>query len=90
MTTNSSFQYAIQLDNVKQITNIFWADARMIIDYYNFCDVMTFDTTYGTNKELRPLGVFTGFNHHRGLTVFGVALLYDETAESFSDCLKAS
>ena len=83
MTTNPSFLYAIQLDNVKQITNIFWADARMIIDYANFGDVVTFDITYGTNKELRPLRVFTGFNHHRGLTVFGAALLYDETAESF-------
>lgn len=83
MTTNPSFQYVVQLDNVKQITNIFWADARMIIDYSNFGDVVTFDTTYGTNKELRPLGVFIGFNHHRGLMVFGDALLYDETAESF-------
>ena len=55
----------------------------MIIDYANFGDVVTFDSTYGTNKELRPLGVFTGFNHHKGLTVFGVALLYDKTAESF-------
>ena len=44
---------------------------------------MTFDTTYGTSKELRPLGVFTSFNHHRGVVIFGVALLYDETAESF-------
>ena len=56
---------------------------RMIIDYANFGDVVTFDITYGTNKELRPLRVFIGFNHHRGLTVFRVALLYDETAESF-------
>ncbi|KAL0012772.1 hypothetical protein SO802_007880 [Lithocarpus litseifolius] len=55
----------------------------MIIDYSNFGDVVTFDTTYGTNKELRPFGVFTGFTHHRGLTVFGVALLYDEKAKSF-------
>ncbi|XP_065628791.1 protein FAR1-RELATED SEQUENCE 5 [Quercus suber] len=55
----------------------------VVIDYANFGDVVTFDTTYGTNKELRPLGVFTGFNHHRGLTVFGAALLYDETVESF-------
>ena len=46
----------------------------MVIDYANFGDVVTFDTTYGTNKELRPLGVFIGFNHHRGLTVFGAAL----------------
>ena len=55
----------------------------MVIDYANFGDVVTFDTTYGTNKELRPLGVFIGFNHHRGLTVFGATLLYDETVESF-------
>jgi hypothetical protein len=60
-------------------TNIFWVDARMIIDYAYFGDVITFDTTCGTNKELRPLGVFTGFNHHRGVVIFGVALLYDET-----------
>ena len=32
---------------------------------------------------LRPLGVFIGFNHHKGLTVFGAALLYDETVDSF-------
>jgi len=51
------------LDNIEQITNIFWADA---IDYDNFGDVLTFDITYGTNKELRPLGVFTSFNYHRG------------------------
>ena len=59
LTTNPSFQYAVQLDNVEQITNIFWADARMIIDYANFGDVVTFDTTYSTNEELRPvMGVY--------------------------------
>ena len=89
MTTNPSFQYAIQLDNVEQITNIFWADARIIIDYTNFGNVVTFDTTYDTNKELRLLGVFTNFNHHRRLTVFGDAFLYDETVDSFKWLLKA-
>ncbi|KAL0011331.1 hypothetical protein SO802_006439 [Lithocarpus litseifolius] len=68
---------------INKITNIFWADARMVIDYANFGDVVTFDTTYGTHKKLRPLRVFTGFNHHRGLTIFGAALLYDEMVESF-------
>ena len=33
----------MQLDNDDQITNIFWADARMVIDYVYFGDV-TFDT----------------------------------------------
>ncbi|GKA56505.1 FAR1-related sequence 5-like protein [Tanacetum coccineum] len=80
---NPSFYHAIQLDEDEQITNIFWADARMIMDYSYFGDVVTFDTTYSTNKECRPLGVFIGFNHHRGIVVFGASLLYDETSESF-------
>ena len=83
MNKNPSFHYAVQLNSEEQITNIFWVDARMLIDYANFGDVMTFNTTYDTNKALKPLGVFTDFNHHRGVVIFGAALLYDETAESF-------
>ncbi|XP_043705054.1 protein FAR1-RELATED SEQUENCE 5-like [Telopea speciosissima] len=80
---NPSFTYSLQLDNEEQITNIFWADPRMIIDYSIFGDVVIFDTTFCTNKEYRPFGVFSGFNHHRGVIIFGAALLYDETTESF-------
>ncbi|XP_043718131.1 protein FAR1-RELATED SEQUENCE 5-like [Telopea speciosissima] len=78
-----SFTYGLQLDTEEQITNIFWADARMLIDYELFGDVVTFDTTFCTNEENRPLGIFFGFNHHRGVVIFGAALLYDETVESF-------
>ncbi|XP_042494245.1 protein FAR1-RELATED SEQUENCE 5-like [Macadamia integrifolia] len=53
------------------------------VDYAHFGDVISFDTTFCTNKECRLFGVFVGFNHHRGIIIFGVALLYDETAESF-------
>ncbi|XP_042486538.1 protein FAR1-RELATED SEQUENCE 5-like [Macadamia integrifolia] len=80
---NPSFTYSFQLDSEEQITNIFWADPKMIIDYTQFGDVVSFDTTFRTNKECRPFGLFAGFNHHRGCTVFGAALLYDETVESF-------
>lgn len=80
---NPSFHYAIQLDCNEHITNIFWADAKMIIDYAHFGDVVTFDTTFGTNRDHRPLGVFVGFNHFRETVIFGGALLYDETFESF-------
>lgn len=55
---NPSFQYSIELDCEEQITNIFWADAKMLIDYALFGDVVAFDTTFGTNKEHRPLGIF--------------------------------
>ncbi|XP_042519151.1 protein FAR1-RELATED SEQUENCE 5-like [Macadamia integrifolia] len=80
---NPSFTYSFQLDSEEQITNIFWADPKMIIDYAQFGDVVSFDTTFRTKKECMPFGLFTGFNHHRGCTVFRVDLLYDETVESF-------
>jgi zinc finger SWIM domain-containing protein 3 len=80
---NPSFHYALQMDCEEQITNIFWADAKMIMDYAHFGDVVSFDTTFGTNKESRPFGVFVGFNHFRETVVFGATLMYDETFESF-------
>ncbi|KAK4564321.1 hypothetical protein RGQ29_006403 [Quercus rubra] len=80
---NPSYYFATQLDCEELITTIFWANARMIIDYSHFDDVITFDTTYSTNRDARPLGVFLGLNHHRETVVFGGALLYDETIESF-------
>ena len=41
--------------------------------------VVTFDTTFGTNKEYRPFGVFLGLNQFRETTIFGATLLFDET-----------
>jgi zinc finger SWIM domain-containing protein 3 len=59
---NPSFQHVVQLDRDEQIANVFWADAKMIIDYAHFGDVITFDTTFGTNKEYMPFGVFVGYH----------------------------
>jgi hypothetical protein len=55
----------------------------MIVDYAHFSDVVSFDTTFGTNRESRPFGVFVEFNKFRETIVFGDALMYDETFESF-------
>ncbi|XP_051134539.1 protein FAR-RED IMPAIRED RESPONSE 1-like [Andrographis paniculata] len=52
-------------------------------DYALFRDSITFDTTYQTNKNHIPLGVFVGFNNHRQTSIFGAALLYEETQDSF-------
>ena len=83
MVQNPSFHYVVQLDIEKQKINIFWPDVKMIIDYAHFGDVFSFDTTFGTNKEFRPLATLIGFNHHKEMVIFGAVLLYDETAESF-------
>ena len=44
-----TFFYSMQLDAEDFITNIFWADSRMLIDYEHFGDVVCFDTIYKTN-----------------------------------------
>ncbi|XP_028067917.1 protein FAR1-RELATED SEQUENCE 5-like [Camellia sinensis] len=80
---NPYFYYAIQLDVDEMITNIFWVDHEMITDYELFGDAVSFDTTFQTNKEYRPLALFTVFNHFRKTVIFGVSLLYDETTASF-------
>ncbi|KAF7811845.1 protein FAR1-RELATED SEQUENCE 5-like [Senna tora] len=83
LLVNPSFYHAYQMDNEEQITNIFWADARMLLDYGYFGDVISFNTTFCINNAHRPLAIFSGFNHFRGVVVFGAALLYDETKTSF-------
>jgi zinc finger SWIM domain-containing protein 3 len=78
-----SYFYSIQLDDDDQIMNIFWVDARSVVDYGHFGDVICFDTTYRTNTYDRPFAPFVGVNHHKQTIIFGAALLYDETLESF-------
>ncbi|KAM0841717.1 hypothetical protein ACQ4PT_058836 [Festuca glaucescens] len=80
---NPSFYYAIQVDESDKAANVFWADARSILDYHYFSDVICFDMTYKVNDYSRPLALFVGMNHHRQMVIFGAAFLYDETAASF-------
>ncbi|KAG6437731.1 hypothetical protein SASPL_102657 [Salvia splendens] len=84
LSKNPSFYHASQMDMDEQITNVFWVDARMLIDYEYFGDVVSLDTTYCTNRDNRPLVLFSGFNHHRKAMIFGASLLYDETSASFN------
>ncbi|KAI4348248.1 hypothetical protein L6164_008994 [Bauhinia variegata] len=80
---NPSFFYAFQLDADVEITNIFWADAKMIVDYNYFGDVVCFNSSYRYYKDSRPFTPFLGINNHKQMVIFGAALLYDETIESF-------
>lgn len=85
---NPSFFYAFQLDADDQITNIFWADAKMIVDYSDFGDVVCFDSSYKFYKDSRPFAPFLGINNHMQMIIFGAALLYDESVESLKWLLR--
>ena len=53
------------------------------MDYAYFGDAVSFDTTFQTNKFEMPFALLLGTNHHKQTIIFGAALLYNETIESF-------
>ncbi|XP_075516504.1 protein FAR1-RELATED SEQUENCE 5-like [Primulina tabacum] len=71
LSKNPSFYHANQIDVEEQITNVFWADERMLIDYEYFGDVVSLDTTYCTNRAYRPLAIFSeAHKQKKPLTIF--------------------
>ncbi|XP_073223376.1 protein FAR1-RELATED SEQUENCE 8-like [Cicer arietinum] len=77
------FFYDIDLDDDFHARNMFWTDARSRTAYEYFGDVVTFDTTYLTNKYDMPFVVFVGVNHHGQSTLLGCGLLLGEYTYSF-------
>ncbi|KAL7220208.1 hypothetical protein ACSBR2_013135 [Camellia fascicularis] len=57
---NSSFFYVMDLDDDGRLKNVFWADARGRATYESFGDVVSFDSTYLTNKYDMPFTPFVG------------------------------
>jgi hypothetical protein len=75
---NSQFYYLIDIDDDSRLRNVFWADARSRAAYEYFGQVVTFDTTYLTNKYDMPFAPFVGVNHHGQSMLLGCALLSNE------------
>lgn len=80
---NPKFFYAVDLNEEHRLRNVFWVDAKGMEDFSNFGDVVSFDTTYFTNKYKIPLVLFIGVNHHIQPTLLGCALIADETVHTF-------
>jgi hypothetical protein len=81
---NSNFFYAVDLGEDQRLKNLLWIDAKSRHDYINFCDVVSFDTTYVRNKYKMPLALFVGVNQHYQFILLGCALISDESAATFS------
>ena len=80
---NSNFYHALDLDDELRVRNVFWVDARSRAAYKSFHDVITFDTTYLTNKYDMPFAPFIGINHHGESIILGYGLLSGENTYSF-------
>ncbi|GJT88883.1 FAR1-related sequence 5-like protein [Tanacetum coccineum] len=59
-------------------------DARCREAYEEFGDVVTFDTTYFTNKYEMPMAPFVGVNHHRQSILLGCGLILNEDTKTFT------
>ncbi|KAJ3674111.1 hypothetical protein LUZ60_006103 [Juncus effusus] len=81
---NSDFFYEMDWDDFGRLRNVFWADARSRAACKEFGDVVTFDTTYLTNKCGMPFAPFVGVNHHGQSILLGCGLISHEDTESFS------
>ena len=57
---NSNFFYMVDLDEDARLKNLFWVDARSRAANKEFGDVITFDSTYLTNKYDMPFAAFVG------------------------------
>ncbi|KAK1631759.1 hypothetical protein QYE76_006074 [Lolium multiflorum] len=80
---NENFFYDYKVDDENRLENVFWSNASSRAAYADFGDCITFDTTYKSNKHHLPLAVFVGVNNHLQSTIFGVALMGNESEESF-------
>uniref|UniRef100_A0A8R7R983 Protein FAR1-RELATED SEQUENCE n=2 Tax=Triticum urartu TaxID=4572 RepID=A0A8R7R983_TRIUA len=77
------FHHAVQLDVEDKVANVFWVDAKMVADYAHFGDAVAFDVVSRNSISLRHLASFVGCNSFGEPVVFGLALMYDESCESF-------
>lgn len=51
--------------------------------YKEFGDIITFDTTYLTNRYDMPFTTFVGVNHHGQSMLLGCGLIFNEDTETF-------
>lgn len=79
---DESFYFAMDLGDDGMLQSVLWADGRARAAYLQFCDVLVFDVNYNTNKFKMSFAPFTGVNHHLQSSLFGGALLEDETTET--------
>ncbi|XP_057760575.1 protein FAR-RED IMPAIRED RESPONSE 1-like [Arachis stenosperma] len=80
---NQNFFFELELEDDQLIKLAFWADARSRAAFEYFRDVISFDTTYNTNRYNLVCGSFVGVNHHGQSILLGCALMKNEEIESF-------
>ncbi|XP_042979913.1 protein FAR-RED IMPAIRED RESPONSE 1-like [Carya illinoinensis] len=80
---NDGFVSIMDVDDEFRVRNVFWANARSRAAYEVFGDVITFDTTYLTNRYEMPFALFVGVNHHGQSILLGAGLISSKDTSTF-------
>ncbi|XP_074352770.1 protein FAR1-RELATED SEQUENCE 5-like [Apium graveolens] len=86
--SDGNFFYRVDVDEENRVRGLVWVDPRSLNAYKNFGDVVTFDSTYRTNRYDMPFIPITGVNHHYQNILFGFALIKDEKETTYRWVLK--
>ncbi|XP_047048722.1 protein FAR-RED IMPAIRED RESPONSE 1-like [Lolium rigidum] len=86
---NPTFFFRYELDDENKLTHIFWADGTSRKNYALFGNVLSFDSTYRTNRYDLVFAPFTGINHHKDCVTFGGSFLCHEKIGSYRWLFKA-
>lgn len=79
-----SFQFRVEFDyTTSQFKTVLWTNGRSRMQYAQFGDAITFDTTYRSKLYDMPFGLFVGVNNHYQSVILGGVLMRHETVESF-------
>ena len=78
---NESFYFAYELDDDQWLKHVFWLDGISKRNYALYGDVVSFDTTFDTNRYMMIFAPLTGLDNHRLCVIFGVTLSGYEKAE---------
>ncbi|XP_074358070.1 protein FAR1-RELATED SEQUENCE 5-like [Apium graveolens] len=86
--SDGNFFYRVDVDEENRVRGLVWVDPHSLSAYKNFGDVVTFDSTYRTNRYDMPFIPITGVNHHYQNILFGFALIRDEKETTYRWVLK--
>ena len=75
--------FSVDTDDDGRIKTLMWTNSRSRMQYEHFGDVVSFDTTFKTNRYDMPFGLFVGVNNHFQTVLLGGVLMTDEKIESF-------
>ncbi|XP_042023003.1 protein FAR1-RELATED SEQUENCE 5-like [Salvia splendens] len=82
--SSDAFYYEIEIGSHRKLTKLFWADAISRRNYHMFGDVISFDSTYNTDRYCMIFAPFTGKDNHSRAVTFGAGLLSSECRDSYT------